>query len=234
MATIPQHVKIARSKGALAGVENLHETLDRNTNGGTNGLETAQHMLSDIRKAGKFSKRNGTFKKPEGAVAWYCNYFGDKGLIPQDLPAVIEPRQTRTRTTRKAAAPAPQAAMDTGVEMETLVSMLAAKLGIDLDTGDTEDTDDEYEDDTEVVQGVPTRRVNRQAPATEETQAYPPPRDPDAPATQGKLWKLNAEGPGNGIFLCVIDEEGNILAGGEEPLTAGECYDLIGEHIAVG
>jgi hypothetical protein len=93
----------------------------------------------------------------------------------------------------------------------------------------TDESDDEGDDDT---QGT-TRRVNRpQAQEEAEAQAYPPPRDPDAPATQGKLWKLNAEGPDAGIFLCVVDEDMNVLAGGDSPITAGEAYDLIGEHIA--
>lgn len=220
MATVPAHVKLARQKGALAGVEQLHEMLDRNTNGGTNGLPTAQQMLADIRKAGKFSKRTGAFKKPEGAVAWYCNYFAQKGFGTEDLPAVIEQRPART--SRKASA---QTAAPVGQDMETLVSMLAERLGITLDSNDDED------DDTE-VETTPARRATRASAPAEETQAYPPPRDPDAPATQGKLWKLNAEGPDHGLFLCVIDEENNILAGGDGPLTAGECYDLIGEHIA--
>jgi len=233
MATIPAHIKTARKKGALAGLEQLHDYLARNTNEGTNGLPAAQEMLAEIRKVGGYRKRDGVLTKQDKAVAWYCNHFDGK-FHTGDLPAT---KGTTTRTTRRTAqatqaqeAEAPQ--VDPG-----LLAQIAQALGLSTAQASDTDVEDEDDEDTEVIQGVQTRRVNRtrNTEVTDEqgnTAVYPPPRDPDAPATQGKLWKLNHDGPAKGLFMCVIDADGNILAGGDEPLTAGECYELISENLA--
>lgn len=234
MATVPAHIKVARKQGALAGLTQLHEYLARNTNNGTNGLDSNIAMLDEIEKAGKFRTRGrnaGTFAKPEKAVAWYCNHFAAK-FGTDSLPTVIEPRKRVTRVAQPVEEPEVEETTEV-VDIQAIVAAaVAAAMGVtpapvDSDEDDDEDEDDDDENDgTEVVQGTRVRRVVRQ---TEQTSGYPAPRDPDANATNGKLWTLNTEGPDFGYFLVVIDEEGNIVAGGDEPLNNGECHELIAE-----
>lgn len=229
MATIPAHIKTARKKGALAGLEQLHEYLARNTNEGTNGLPAAQEMLATLRKQGGYRKRDGVLTKQDRAVKWYCNHFNAK-FHTGDLPATIGGKATtrKTRTVAKQQAVESVPSGDLAEQFAQFQAFLAMQQGADVtdESDDIEDIDDDTDD-------TPTRTVRRVSRGdTDEAPSYPPPRDPDAPATQGKLWKLNAEGPDNGLYVCVIDSENNILAGGDGPITAQEAYDLIGEHIA--
>jgi hypothetical protein len=227
------HIKEARKRGTQAGFNTWYDYLVQVTNDGQNGLPQVQDMLAEVRKAGKYSKRAGEFRNPEKALAWYCNHYANE---LGDTPTVVESKtRTKRSTTRKAQA-APAAATTEPQIDSNILAQLAQALGLNLDATATTDEDDDEDDDTETIQGVRTRRVQRtrtvEAEGDTGVASYPPPRDPDAPATQGKLWKLNHDGPAVGLFVCVIDGDGNILAGGDDPITAGEAYDLISEHIA--
>lgn len=220
MAKVAAHIKEARKHGTQAGFDTWYEYLQTVTDGGTKGLPQVRDLLAEVNAAGRI-KKNGEFRNPAKALDFYCAKYG-----LTDLPTTKTARSTRKAATP--AAPAPQAAPD----MQELFAQFMQSIqgGVAAEVKDDED-------DTEVVNSVRTRRVARPSRNVEVegdtgTAVYPPPRDPDAEATQGKLWKLNHDGPANGIYLAVIDGDGNILAGGDDRITAGEAYDLIGEYIA--
>ena len=225
MAKVKAHIREARQNGPEAGFNLFWDSLNTVTGNGTRGLDTVNDLRDEVVSAGggiaKRGRNKGDLKNREAAIAWYCNHYADELEVPATKPK---------RSTRKAT---PAKSSPTTTESETsiddLAALLAEKLGIALP--DTDDEDDE-DDDTEVVNSVPTRRVKRtthQEPETETTE-YPRPRDPDAECTQGKLWFVNHNGPANGVYLVAINEDGDILAGGDAPLTAGEVYDLINDE----
>lgn len=229
MSKLAEHIKIGR-KDPQAGFDFWYDRLNVVTNNGEGGLPAVRALLDEVNEVGKLRTRGrnaGTFKNPQAALDFYCNKYAHELSVGTPTKQAT-PKRTRKASPAKVTQEVPEA---NGIQAQlaALQEQLAQLAGIVPDETDDE-TDDEFDEpDTHTA----SRRVTRTASTTQEaTPAYPEPRDRDADATQGKLWKLNSQGPENGIFLCVIDENSNILAGGDAPITAGEAYDLIGEHIA--
>lgn len=215
MATVPAHIKVARKQGALAGVEQLYEYLHRNTVGGTAGLDTNRAMYAELRKAG--SNKLGKNFKVDKAVAWYCNRFAEK-FGTDDLPVVIEGVVTTV-------APSAKQVESTSNDDDNMAVLQAA-----IQAGATP------EQITAIVRGMNSAGANIVSTTVteDEIEAAPVapkyvPKNPDEPATNGKLWTLNSEGPEHGFFLAILDGEGNVLFGGDAPLTNMEAHTVIAE-----
>lgn len=256
MAPKPAHIVTAEQNGLQAGFDAWHERSMAVTQNGKGGLEPVRDLLRRVHRAGGWTNKEGAFRNPEGALQYYCNYFGKKYAGFADLPVVKT--ATKPRVTHKAPATVeahvdstePTQVASTGTDIPALVASLVAQ-GVDAATIGTivanvggsatttapaidEDAEDDYsdlDDETDDTPAATQVQVRRNAP-DQPIITFPEPRDPDAPATQGKMWKLNAQGPDNGIFVVVIDSENNVLAGGNGPITAMEAYNLIGEYIA--
>ena len=216
MATKPMHVKIAAREGALAGLESLYEYLDRNTVGGTAGLDTNRAVYAEIRKAG--SNKLGKNFKLDKAVGWYCNKLSEKFGI-ENLPMVIEgvvttpARSTQTEQVVES---------NGGFDLSMLSPAQLAALSPEQIAAIAGATNGNGEQEVEIEATPAVETVEQAAPK------YVP-KNPDQPATNGKLWTVNSEGPEHGYFLAILDGEGNVVAGGDSPLTNIECHNVIAE-----
>lgn len=215
MSTVPAHVKIARKQGTQAGFDAWHEGMDQVTKGGTAGLEPVRDLLAQVRKVGRYRKTTGDFAKPEKALAFYCNHYAKYNL--DELPEVITPKKRNTRTK---AQPTPEPQVD-----QTTLLALAEALGIEI-PGVADEDDDEDDEDTGVQVEAPVskRRSRREAKTAQREQNYEP-SNPDADATQGRLWKLNQLG-----LLQIVDFED---ADEDQKITNGEAHEAIAEALEV-
>lgn len=216
MATKPAHIKTAEKEGLLAGFDEWHEGMERVTKNGTAGLEPVRDLLSQVRKVGRYRKTTGDFAKPEKALQFYCNHYAQYNL--DELPEVVKPKRTRAKA---AASAAPAATPD----LQGIIEALSA-LGIEIPGA----TDEDDEDDTGVeVEATPSNkrrasRTRKESKTAQREQNYEP-SNPDADATQGRLWKLNQLG-----LLQIVDLDD---ADEDLKITNGEAHEAIAEALEV-
>jgi len=180
-----KHIEVARTQGAKEGFKMWKKNLKRS------GIPQVQDRLAELESQGDIAAQ----------FRYYCAEYGDQFGLTK------EPK--RSSGTKSAATPAPTADL-----FEQFQAFLAAQ------AGDTEDVEDDVEDEDEILDSLDepvaatTRKTTRTSrssgrTASASTDAYAP-KEPNAHATNGRLWKLNELG-----LLRIAKNPGDAITNGE-------------------
>lgn len=181
---MPAHVETAIAEGVEAGFDEWLDTMRRVTKNGKAGLVPVRAELEAIVRKGRVSlKKLNADNANEKQIAYYCNKYG------LDIPDEGDDEPLASRK-------APAATSGTEDLFEAFQAFLASRGGTEDDDEPkptprksrvTRSTSRKPKAGVQITNGTAHALI---AEAMGNEAGYEP-RDPDAPATQGKLWKLN-------------------------------------------
>lgn len=188
-----KHIEIAKAQGAKEGFKMWKKNLKRS------GIPQVQDRYAELLSQGDV----------QAQFRYYCAQYGDKiGLTTG--------RASQGRTTTPATTETPANATDLFAQFQAFIASQAGNATADADLDD--DLDEEYDEDAELddieeplttaTQGTGTSRATRRAAAPNADPFAP--REPNAHATNGRLWKLNELG-----LLRVTKKAGDSITNGE-------------------
>ena len=164
-----QHIAVALDEGIEAGFDSWYASLVKNTNGGTNGLPQLRTLLAEVTKVGKKRGRGVNRAKQ---IEFYCNkYADDLDDVDADVDADVDDDVTIAPATSTDVSALIIAAVQAGATPEQIAAIVAGSNGSSNGS-------------TEVEVEVP------------EVETCPPftGKDPEADASSGQLYTLNALG----------------------------------------
>lgn len=182
------HVKIAREDGPKAGFNAWKEQMRRS------GLPQVKARLAEVEAQGN--------KKAQ--FDYYCAQYGKQIFGTGNNPAPVT------------ATPATPSAGDLFAQFQ---AFLESQGGTPATT-DEDDSLDDVDEETIAQQytrssgGTTKRSTARSTTSADPAEAFKP-RDPDAIATSGRLWRLNEAG-----LLKVVNKAGT-------PVTNGQAHEIL-------